>query len=190
MVSPDSITFKRCPSCKRNHPATSEFFSRDKNRSDGWYRICKACNRALRQRDKAKISKQKRDYYERNKTGKIKYSRQYRVTHKADAAEYRREYMQRPRTRELRKLTEQRRRARKHESGGVVSLTDVAMLLKSQKGLCWWCDASLANGYHIDHRIPLARGGTNRLNNLCLACPSCNVRKGAKLPHEWNGRLL
>ena len=36
--------------------------------------------------------------------------------------------------------------------------------------------------WHIDHRLPLARGGTNQANNLVLSCRSCNSRKGTK---EW-----
>lgn len=40
-----------------------------------------------------------------------------------------------------------------------------------------------------DHVMPLARGGTNDLDNLTTACRSCNSSKGDKLfPGEWNGR--
>lgn len=31
--------------------------------------------------------------------------------------------------------------------------------------------------FHVEHVIPLCRGGTNELANLVLACPSCNLRK-------------
>ena len=30
----------------------------------------------------------------------------------------------------------------------------------------------------IDHVVPLARGGSNRLENLQLLCQDCNRRKG------------
>ena len=33
----------------------------------------------------------------------------------------------------------------------------------------------------IDHLIPLARGGTNDLDNLQILCKSCNRKKAAKL---------
>jgi 5-methylcytosine-specific restriction endonuclease McrA len=36
----------------------------------------------------------------------------------------------------------------------------------------------------VDHKIPLARGGTNALGNLQLAHLGCNSSKGAKLPGE------
>lgn len=81
-------------------------------------------------------------------------------------------------------------RARKLAADGTYTSDDIHLLFKSQKGLCWWCGKKVGKKYHIDHRIPLSRGGTNWPNNLCIACPSCNSRKRDRLPHEWNGRLL
>lgn len=37
----------------------------------------------------------------------------------------------------------------------------------------------------VDHVRPLARGGTNDLDNLAWACLHCNLRKGTKLVEEW-----
>jgi 5-methylcytosine-specific restriction endonuclease McrA len=33
---------------------------------------------------------------------------------------------------------------------------------------------------HIDHIVPLAKGGKNELDNLQLLCGKCNLKKGAK----------
>ena len=35
---------------------------------------------------------------------------------------------------------------------------------------------------HVDHIMPLARGGPNTLDNLQLLCARCNLAKGAKVP--------
>lgn len=35
---------------------------------------------------------------------------------------------------------------------------------------------------HIDHRVPVSRGGTNDMSNLVTACQKCNLGKGAWIP--------
>jgi predicted restriction endonuclease len=34
---------------------------------------------------------------------------------------------------------------------------------------------------HVDHIVPLARGGGDDINNLALLCEHCNLRKGSKI---------
>ena len=42
---------------------------------------------------------------------------------------------------------------------------------------------------HVDHFIPLSRGGLHVISNLVPACAACNTSKGNKLPNlEWRGR--
>ncbi len=56
---------------------------------------------------------------------------------------------------------------------------------------CTYCGQYLHGGPfslpapHIDHILPKSRGGSDRLDNLVLACPTCNCRKGALTPEEW-----
>lgn len=40
----------------------------------------------------------------------------------------------------------------------------------------------------VDHVTPLAKGGTNRLSNLVLACRRCNYAKGAMLPEQFRSK--
>jgi len=35
--------------------------------------------------------------------------------------------------------------------------------------------------YEVDHIIPLAKGGTNTVDNYQLLCRACNIRKGVKI---------
>jgi uncharacterized protein (DUF433 family) len=65
-------------------------------------------------------------------------------------------------------------------------------ILKRQKGRCYYCGKKIVGTFHVDHAIPLSRGGSNAPENLVAACIKCNLQKGAKLPHEWpeGGRLL
>lgn len=81
-------------------------------------------------------------------------------------------------------------RARKARAEGQHTRDDVRRQYETQQGRCWWCSTTLNNIYDVDHLIPLARGGSNAAENIVCACVSCNRSRAAKLPHEWNGRLL
>jgi 5-methylcytosine-specific restriction endonuclease McrA len=66
----------------------------------------------------------------------------------------------------------------------------VRKIVIGQKSKCWWCGKKLGKSYHIDHRIPLAKGGADSPSNAVAACVSCNTSKGAKMPWQFAGRLL
>jgi hypothetical protein len=34
--------------------------------------------------------------------------------------------------------------------------------------------------FHVEHVLPLTQGGPTNLDNLALACPSCNLHKAAR----------
>lgn len=54
---------------------------------------------------------------------------------------------------------------------------------------CYYCGrVTLPRGRHIDHIIPLARGGADAVGNICVACPRCNLSKRAKMPEEVTGQ--
>ena len=38
-----------------------------------------------------------------------------------------------------------------------------------------------AQSFHIDHIMPQALGGQTRLDNLCYACPHCNLHKSDRV---------
>ena len=55
-------------------------------------------------------------------------------------------------------------------------------LLEKWKRTCAYCDAKDVP-LQVEHIQPKAKGGSNRISNLALACPSCNSKKAA-LPIE------
>lgn len=54
-------------------------------------------------------------------------------------------------------------------------------------GRCWYCGVPLNPfcNFHVDHVIPLSRGGSNEIENLAPACEPCNLYKGSMLVEEW-----
>lgn len=49
-------------------------------------------------------------------------------------------------------------------------------LLEKWGRTCAYCDAKDVP-LQIEHIHPKAKGGSNRISNLTLACPSCNAKK-------------
>lgn len=54
---------------------------------------------------------------------------------------------------------------------------------------CHWCSTETGPGArHVDHVIPLAKGGVHCASNLVIACIPCNLKKGALSPNEFRAR--
>ena len=50
-------------------------------------------------------------------------------------------------------------------------------LIQRDGKLCHYC--GITKGKTVDHKIPVAKGGTNHIDNLVLSCGPCNSKKGA-----------
>lgn len=85
------------------------------------------------------------------------------------------------RMRLIRRNKQQRRRARK--AGAVVGATQYRALIVQHGMVCHICGGSIfsLDDLHMDHVIPLVRGGSHTVENLRPAHAKCNLRKGAKL---------
>lgn len=82
-------------------------------------------------------------------------------------------------------------------TAGVISRAEIAQRLAANRALgigmkrylrclergdedgCTYCGVELTDTTRtIDHRISVLEGGSNDIENLCLACQKCNSRKG------------
>lgn len=55
---------------------------------------------------------------------------------------------------------------------------------------CYYCKVIIPQKErHVDHKIPLARGGAHSLENLCCACAVCNMKKHTKTVDEFTKQL-
>lgn len=52
-------------------------------------------------------------------------------------------------------------------------------LLNKWNRKCVYCDAENVS-LQVEHIHPKAKGGSNRISNLCLACEKCNLKKGTQ----------
>ena len=82
-----------------------------------------------------------------------------------------------------------RRRARIVAAGGSYSSADIADIRAAQTDkrgrlICWRCHKPITGKPHLDHFIPLDKGGANSAGNLHFMHAKCNLTKSNKHPHE------
>ena len=112
------------------------------------------------------------------------YQRQWRGEN--PEADRRRRAGYRASHRDLYNASAQRRRAAITGSEVHFTAEDLATIRLAQDGKCKACDADLTEtGEHIDHELPLSRGGSNGPGNIQLLCPSCNLSKNDRTMEEW-----
>src|SRR5262249_2534406 len=60
---------------------------------------------------------------------------------------------------------------------------------KKKLALCNWGQFYERGCWHIDHFIPLSKGGRDDFYNLIPACIGCNLAKGSLYPWEFDSRF-
>ena len=79
-----------------------------------------------------------------------------------------------------------RRRALKAEAEGDFTFAEFTDLCNEAGWKCFYCGCGLSpETATADHMIPLSRGGGNGIENIALACRSCNSRKHDKTVEEF-----
>lgn len=86
-------------------------------------------------------------------------------------------------SRESRSEHEARRRAR-IAGAEVVEPTSRGEIIQRDRSICHLCGELVpADDIHIDHIVPLSRGGNHSADNVAVAHSMCNMRKGSRLNH-------
>jgi 5-methylcytosine-specific restriction endonuclease McrA len=130
----------------------------------------RAAMRKWRTRHPSDHSEDSRAYYARHRERLAGYFAEYQRTHP-----------------DLRRQLAARRRARKLEATGSFTVAEWLALVEVWDGRCAYCGERAQ--LEIDHRVPLARGGTNSIDNILPACGPCNRRKHAMSEREFRARL-
>ena len=150
--------------------------------------------KAWRADNKARISEYNKKYWATHNEKRVIYKKD-NVTLKEEKAAYNKEYYKNNRQvwkkhqassvyKEYQR-TYQAQRRRELKDRGSFTAGDVKDLYATQGGGCYYCSIDIEAGYHIEHMVPLSRGGRNDISNICLACAPCNVQKHTKTAKEF-----
>lgn len=116
-----------------------------------------------------------RKYTEQNKTKIQELQREWRKKNPNYPAEWR------EKNRSFHNSKESKRRTIKAKNG-VFKITK-SELDKLYSSPCVNCGST--EKIHMDHIIPISRGGQHSIGNLQPLCASCNIRKSNKFMIEW-----
>jgi 5-methylcytosine-specific restriction endonuclease McrA len=129
-------------------------------------------------RHKAKRIEQKHEHHERNRGAILVQRAAYRVAHREAESEYAKRYLQE----HLAEHADYQRKRYARKLGVVVEHVDRRILFERDEGVCGICRKPVdRDDFHVDHVIPLARGGEHSYANTQIAHPPCNLAKGAKV---------
>ena len=77
------------------------------------------------------------------------------------------------------------------DSRRAFSETQRVEIYNRANGLCQSCKSpagtDLGINVHFDHVMPWSKGGPTTVDNGQLLCPTCNLRKGNRLPKQSEG---
>lgn len=206
------LGYKYCQSC--NMVKSVNEFNKCRSRPTGLQPQCAICGRIATAKWQANNREHRRAYAEKWREQNPDYHSQWYLKNKEDVTRKQKEWVEnnpkKNRKRQQRwyrdnkkkrldygrewrrnnpekaKVVSNRRRARQLQAEGSHTSEELKSLWKQQGGRCVYCGCKLTTKYrHLDHVIPLSRGGTNWISNLAWACPSCNSAKGNKLLEEW-----
>lgn len=175
-MSTYASVLKACGKCKVSQPI-SEFWN-DRSSYDGHDSRCITCRKKEKieyvKNNREKVLQQKRASYEKHKEATLAKMKVSDDANRANRrANSRRHYQNNKDAYKSRARDYQMRRANTHDE-----YVDRLVVLELDDGVCGICGGDVdPMNYHIDHVIPLSKGGRHNYANVQVACPPCNLAK-------------
>jgi len=134
-----------------------------------------------------KCKERRKKNYFLNKKRELELSKIWKEKNKKSNREYHRKYciMWCRKNKEKRRAISLNNKAKRRNAIGKIKKKDIVFKLEIQQNLCYWCMKFCGESYHVDHIVPISKGGSNESKNLCISCPDCNLEKKDKMPQDW-----
>lgn len=133
-----------------------------------------------------------KEYYLKNKDKLLDKAKQRNIEKKEEIKAYKKEWSKTPKAIALKKQSKANRRALLKDAGKITS--SEASNIISNTSNCYWCNTKLdkenaSRNIHLDHYVPLSKGGRNTIDNIVVSCAKCNMLKKAKDPISFANSL-
>lgn len=185
---------KKCSRCQQH--LNVALFGKDSSRKDGLASTCKPCRAIVAaERDPAKrkasderFRRSHPEYYRTYGANWYQANKPRVLARRKERAPELKAYFKQWAKDNPERVAAKRARRRASKLACTVasaSAEAVSARIRLYGGCCAYC----SNGKfeHLDHAIPLTRGGSSCAANLFPACRDCNLQKGSKKPSEWAG---
>lgn len=180
-------------------------YTKHKNSKDGHDSRCKDCRKAYARANKEKKSAYMKAYKKANKDKFVESDKKYKQKNKDKVAEYQKEYgrirdkekkrqydkafRQSEKGKEVRYRAKLKRRSNENE----VRFTPHKRrtIIERDKWTCQCCGVKVHDDKvnnptkaHIDHIVPISKGGNSETGNLRVLCRTCNLSKQNKMDDQ------
>ena len=140
--------------------------------------------------NKEKFKEKNKKYYNDNKEAILVQAKEYYNRNKEARAAYKKAYNETPEGRlRIKNSRHKYKAAVVSSSDGTVTTESLQNLSTLQEHSCYYCtspiDTSLSTT-HLDHFIPISKGGAHSITNIVWSCSTCNLSKNATIPSTTN----
>lgn len=150
---------------------------------DNWAK-CREARRTYAEKTKDEAYERQKAYQVKNKERLKAYHKAYRAAN-ADGLKEKKK-LSYERTKQAYLLRAMQRKARKRAAPGTCTKAQLDARIAFYGNKCAYCPGPFE---HVDHVIPLSRGGSNWPANLRPACAKCNLSKSDMSAREWLASL-
>jgi len=134
------------------------------------------------QKNKENITQRDFEYRQKNKERKSTYDKFYRIKNREEIDTKRKVYL--IKTRPLKRIANQRRRAKLKELAHDLTLQEWSETLIHFENKCCYCGEGDVN-LTQDHLIPVSKDGGYTKDNILPSCPTCNFSKNNRDFETW-----
>jgi 5-methylcytosine-specific restriction endonuclease McrA len=202
----NSIPFKTCSLCKESLPATNEFFKNNGTRLSVYCVSCKKTyDKAFRDKNSERIKASEKAYRKAHPEKHNAHNRNWYANNREVSAERRKAYYE-ANIERVRKVNKKWRDANKdkkaahwHKRRATILGNEHTPYTKEEMLLTYGTDCHVCGdpvdlnaprqpgrlgwekGLHIDHLVPVSKGGADSLANVRPSHGRCNLSKGSSV---------
>lgn len=135
--------------------------------------------------NKEKVKQIRVKYYQKNREQILARGKLYTQDNKDKISVRNKAYYESHKEDFIFRARERKKKIRETKDGTITKETLSAMY-EIQLHKCDYCGGNLDElGKHLDHILPLIKGGIHTLSNVHWVCPKCNLSKNDKTEEEW-----